>query len=452
MGAAVTLRWGYVDCSHPTVPFEYYRGCCMAWLEQRGDKFRIAFRFRGEKFRVNLKATEPKEANGCLARLEENLRLVERGRLDVPPGADLGLFLISDGKLEKPVEVVRTVRLSELFRTYQTDFTAGAKEVITRAMEDIHMKHLTRIIGGDTLLASVTAGTVQKFVDARSREEFNGHPVKAKTVRKAVATFRVVWNWAYRQGHVPSKFPEVKLVFPKEKQPEPFRTYDQIQAIVARGGIDKRRERELWDGLFLNPAEIADVLEYVRGRGRNCYLYPLLVAAAHTGARRSELFRTRIEDIDFDAKLVLLREKKRNRDRETFRTVDMTPFLESVMRKYFAEDHPGGVYAFCSKPNVMLTDGQTWKAFLTGMKGSKWHVLRGYHAFRHSFASNLAAAGVDQRVIDELMGHTTVEMQKRYRHLFPDQRRAAVITVFGGETSPANGKRRIQRAAQQVGS
>ena len=88
----------------------------MAWLEQRGDKFRIAFRFRGEKFRVNLKATEPKEANGCLARLEENLRLVERGRLDVPPGADLGLFLISDGKLEKPVEVVRTVRLSGLFR------------------------------------------------------------------------------------------------------------------------------------------------------------------------------------------------------------------------------------------------------------------------------------------------------------------------------------------------
>jgi site-specific recombinase XerD len=47
-------------------------------------------------------------------------------------------------------------------------------------------------------------------------------------------------------------------------------------------------------------------------------------------------------------------------------------------------------------------------------------------------ASNLAAAGVDQRVIDELMGPTTVEMQKRYRHLFPDQRRAAVLTVFGG--------------------
>jgi integrase len=404
----------------------------MAWLEQRGERFRIAFRFRGEKFRINLKATDPKEADGCLARLEENLRLVERGRLAVPAGADLGLFLLSDGKLEKPVEIVRSIRLVELFRTYQTQFTAGAKEVITREMEDIHMKHLARIIGGDTPLAAVTAGTVQQFVDVRSREQHNGYPVKAKTVRKAVATFRFVWNWAHRQGHVPTKFPEVELVFPKERQPEPFRTYDQIQAILARGGVDKRRERELWDGLFLNPVEIAEVLAHVRRKTSARYLYPLLVTAAHTGARRSELFRARVEDIDFDAKLVHLREKKRSRDRETFRTVDMSPLVESVMRKYFAEVHPGGVFAFCSRANAMLTDGQTWKAFLMGVKGSKWHVLRGYHAFRHSFASNLAAAGVDQRVIDELMGHTTVEMQKRYRHLFPEQRRAAIMTVFGG--------------------
>jgi integrase len=403
----------------------------MASLEVRGSRFRIIFRLGGRKHHVSVKSIERKDAEACLVRLEENLRLVERGRIAIPDGADVGLYLLSDGKLEKPVDIARNIRLAELFRIYQTQFTAGAKEAITREMEDIHMKHLSRIIGGDSPLAAVTAGTIQQFVDTRSKEEHNGYPVKPKTVRKAVATLRFVWKWANRQGHVPTKFPEVELVFPKERQPEPFRTYDQIRAILSRGGIDKRKERELWDGLFMNPAEIAEVLAHVKRKTSARYLYPLLVTAAHTGARRSELFRARVEDIDFDAKHVLLREKKRSRDRETFRTVDMTPFVESVMQQYFAEVHPGGVYAFCSRPNAMLTDGQTWKAFLMGVKGSKWHVLRGYHAFRHSFASNLAAAGVDQRVIDELMGHTTVEMQKRYRHLFPDQRRAAVMTVFG---------------------
>jgi len=404
----------------------------MAWLERRGKRFRVVFRFKYQRFLAILKTTDTKEAEACLGRVEENLRLVERGRLTVPDGADLGLFLLSDGKLEKPVSLARTVRLAELFATYQSQFTAGAKEVITRAMEDIHMKHVTRLIGGDTPLAAVTAGTVQQFVDARSREEWNGHPVKPKTVRKAVATLRFVWNWANRQGHVPTKFPKVELVFAKEKQSEPFRTYDQITAILARGVTDPRRVRELWDGLFLDPTQVAEVVAHVRRKTSARYLYPFLVTAAYTGARWSELFRARVEDFDFDAKLVLLREKKRSRDRETFRTVDMTPRVEAVMREYFVGVHPGGELAFCSEANRTLTDGQTWKAFRSGVKESKWHVLRGYQAFRHSFASNLAAAGVDQRVIDELMGHTTVEMQKRYRHLFPDQRRQAVLSVFGG--------------------
>ncbi|MFO0850732.1 MAG: tyrosine-type recombinase/integrase [Gemmataceae bacterium] len=404
----------------------------MAWLERRGKRFRVVFRFQDQRFLAVLKTTDAKEAEACRGRVEENLRLVERGRLTVPAGADLGLFLLSDGKLEQPVSLARTVRLAELFATYQTQFTAGAKEVITRAMEDIHMNHLSRIIGGATQVAAITAGTVQQFVDARSRETWNGHPVKPKTVRKAVATLRFVWNWANRQGHVSTKFPDVELVFTKEKQAEPFRTYDQITAILARGITDPRRVRELWDGLFLDPVQVAEVLEHVRRRPNTKYLHPFLVTAAYTGARRAELFRARVEDFDFDAKLVLLREKKRSRDTETFRTVDMTPRVEAVMRAYFATDHPGGQLAFCSAADRTLTDGQTWKAFRSGVKGSKWHVLRGYHAFRHSFASNLAAAGVDQRVIDELMGHTTVEMQKRYRHLFPDQRRQAVLSVFGG--------------------
>jgi integrase len=52
----------------------------------------------------------------------------------------------------------------------------------------------------------------------------------------------------------------------------------------------------------------------------------------------------------------------------------------------------------------------------------------GFHTYRHSFASNLAAAGVDQRLIDEFMGHTTEAMRKRYRHLFPAAKRSAITS------------------------
>jgi integrase len=125
----------------------------------------------------------------------------------------------------------------------------------------------------------------------------------------------------------------------------------------------------------------------------------------------------------------------------TFRHVDMTPLLASVMQEWFKQ-HPGGQFTICDDPDE-ISDGlgedeqgmSGYKAhnhFERTLDRTSWSSIRGFHVFRHSFASNLAAAGVDQRIIDEWMGHQTDEMRRRYRHLFPHQRRSAIELVFGG--------------------
>jgi integrase len=53
----------------------------------------------------------------------------------------------------------------------------------------------------------------------------------------------------------------------------------------------------------------------------------------------------------------------------------------------------------------------------------------GFHTLRHSFASNLAARGVDQRIVDHFMGHQTKEMRMRYQHLFPERREKAILKL-----------------------
>jgi len=153
----------------------------MASLEQRGNRYRVAFRLGGEKQHVGVKAANRQEAESFLARIEENLRLVERGRMVVPEGADLGLFLLTDGRLDRKVAVVRVLCLSELFEKYRTTFTLGAKEKITRKMEDIHLKHLLRVISNKPV-TEVSSGVVQQFVDARGQEKYLGHQgVRAKS-------------------------------------------------------------------------------------------------------------------------------------------------------------------------------------------------------------------------------------------------------------------------------
>jgi integrase len=62
---------------------------------------------------------------------------------------------------------------------------------------------------------------------------------------------------------------------------------------------------------------------------------------------------------------------------------------------------------------------------------SKWEKIRGWHIFRHSFISNCAATGIDQRMIDRWSGHQTEEMRRRYTHLFPNAQRQAIQLVFG---------------------
>ena len=52
-----------------------------------------------------------------------------------------------------------------------------------------------------------------------------------------------------------------------------------------------------------------------------------------------------------------------------------------------------------------------------------------FHDLRHTFASRLADAGVDAFTIAELMGHSTLEMTKRYTHV-TDERKARAVAAL----------------------
>jgi hypothetical protein len=70
------------------------------------------------------------------------------------------------------------------------------------------------------------------------------------------------------------------------------------------------------------------------------------------------------------------------------------------------------------------------------------------HVLRHSFISALASEGVDQRVIDETVGHQSEEQRKRYRHLYPKVMRDAISRVFGQAAPPETSRERTTSVNQ----
>ncbi len=182
------------------------------------------------------------------------------------------------------------------------------------------------------------------------------------------------------------------------------------------------------------------MLTHVNEKAQQPWIYPLCCVAAYTGARRAELLRMLVSDVDFQGNTIVIREKKRTKGKTTTRRVPITPSLAGALKSWLTV-HPDSPNLFCQNAVVRsktkrttavpVTHDEAHDHFRRAVKESKWKVLRGYHVLRHSFISACASKGIDQRLIDEWTGHATDEQRKRYRHLYPSTQQAAIISVFG---------------------
>lgn len=418
----------------------------MASIELRGQSYRIVYRYGGRKVQHPLKTDNESDARAALARLEENLRLLGRGRLQLPPDADLTTFILSDGRVSSKAlpELPKVVTLGELAERYEEVHSNGAIEASSLETVQMHLRHFKKTLGVSTPLGQLQQEHLQQHLTKRAKQRgIRKRRVSAVTLRKEMATLRAAWTWAHRAGIISKPFPGAGLVYPKTEEKPPFQTWEQIERQIKVGGPDKAAQLDLWDCLFLTLPEIAQVLAYVKENAAYSFLHPMFAFAAYTGARRSEMMRLMIADLDLASRTAVLHEKKRAKGRRTSRHVPLCDCLAKTLQSWLTA-HPGGPFLFRLPTDVVrskksreegagLTRNEANDHFKRTLCGSKWAKLRGWHVFRHSFASNCAAKGVDQRLIDGWLGHTTEEMRRRYRHLFPSHQQAAIQQVFGGE-------------------
>lgn len=133
-----------------------------------------------------------------------------------------------------------------------------------------------------------------------------------------------------------------------------------------------------------------------------------------TGNRASTVISLKIEDLDFDALTIRLRQVK-NRHQQI---VPMSPALKEILMDYLRTwTWTQTDYLFPSYEGGQLN----LRSFQSSI--SRYNLSRGVsktsvHLFRHSFAKGFILAGGGMVQLQALLGHSTMDMTRHYVNLY----------------------------------
>lgn len=412
----------------------------MANLQQRNGSYRIRFRHDGKLQTFTLGEVDQDEAENKAKQVDYLLMRLKQGLVTIPAGVDVVDFIRFDGKPPASQPVATRTTLGTLRDRYIKTNEASL-ETNSLGTIKIHFGHFEKILGETFDIASLTLADLQEYVDQRAKAPGSkGRKVSPVTIRKELVTLRTAWNWGAKNILVAGVFPNDGLRFPKGVDKPSFMTRAQIERKITKG-MPKAEVADLWDALYLQVEEIDELLKFVKARTSQPFVYPMFCFAAHTGARRSEIIRLRVTDVDFEDNSVTVTEKKRVKGKTTTRRVPLSPFLRAVLKDWL-KVHPGGTWLFCQtekvarskshkgEENRSLTVDEAHDHFQRTLEKSKWDVINGWHCLRHSFISACASKGIDQRLVEEFAGHMSPEISRRYRHLYPSTKNEAIASVF----------------------
>jgi site-specific recombinase XerD len=145
----------------------------------------------------------------------------------------------------------------------------------------------------------------------------------------------------------------------------------------------------------------------------------LLMTLYATGARRAEVARLKISDIDSERMVIHIRGGKGRKDRD----VMLSPKLLAALRAYWRGLRrkpsiwlfPSGRWHNCKHP---ISPNAVWLAcYRAACRASLAHKRIHPHTLRHCFATHLLEAGADLRTIQLLLGHRDLEETTIYLHL-----------------------------------
>ena len=130
------------------------------------------------------------------------------------------------------------------------------------------------------------------------------------------------------------------------------------------------------------------------------------------GLRVSECVKLKVEDIDFNEKIINIKSGKGQKDRVTI----LSPVTAEHINRYLLTLEKDDGYLFPGKEGYLSTRN-IQKIVQQASKRAGITKKTTPHTLRHSFATHLLENGTDIRLIQELLGHSSIATTELYTHI-----------------------------------
>jgi integrase/recombinase XerD len=251
-----------------------------------------------------------------------------------------------------------------------------------------------KFVGGDTIMATIEKRQVEQFLAS------NNH-LSNKTLLNYHTGLSALWRWAVGEKiaaeniirGIPAPKPEMREIVP----------FTETELKLLLGALEKSRP-------YTRPGKrLSD--HAIPGAERNRALILMLV---DTGLRASELCSIIMKNFDIERRRILVVGKGSKE-----RIVQFSPRTGQAVWRYLAtrpeKPQPADHLFLTLDGHEMDKDYLRHLLDTIGQRAKINNVHP--HRFRHTFAIQYLRNGGDPFTLQMLLGHSTMEMVKRYLHL-----------------------------------
>ena len=248
-------------------------------------------------------------------------------------------------------------------------------------------------------VAAVDAATVSAFLGYLRAGDDEHMALSASSAARAVVAVRGLHRFALRDGLVDKDVARaVRPPAPPRRLPKAI-SVDDVERLLAAAGFDQ------------TPLAVRD-------RALLEFLYA-------TGARISEAVGLAVDDVDLEGRTVLLAGKGGKQ-----RRVPLGSYAAAAVDAYLVRVRPdlatkgrGTPALFLNARGGQLSRQSAWTVLRTAADKAGLAAGISPHTLRHSFATHLMEGGADVRVVQELLGHSSVTTTQIYTLVTVDQLR-----------------------------